>query len=131
MAEQHGKEGAVKVATNAVYHVTEWSIDFGVAADETTTFGDDWKTFIAGLGEWTGSFSGSYDYTDTNGQKAIQDLIVTAAPTATLATMRFYVNASNYYSGTIFFTGLSINLSVSGVASFTITFTGSGAPSYN
>jgi len=68
---------------------------------------------------------------DTNGQKAVQDVIIAASPAGTLATMRFYLSGSNYLDGTVIFTGMSIDTPVDGVVSATISFQGSGALSYN
>lgn len=131
MAEKHGKEGAFKLTTNTVAHCTEWSIDAAQAADEVTAFGDYWKSFIAGMAEWSGTATGSYDYSDTNGQKVLQDLIITASPTGTTANARFYLDGTYYLAGTIFITSFSITTPVNGVVTFTIAFQGSGALSYN
>jgi len=133
MAALHGKEATIKTggAASTVTLMNEWTIDAVLAADEITDFGDDWKAFLPGLAEWSGSMSGSFDPSDANGQKAIHDLVIAASPAGASANTLFYFSAANYYSGNIIFTGLSLSTPVAGIITVTITFQGNGALSYN
>lgn len=67
MAPYHGKTGVVYMSTSAsgtavnVVFLSEWSVDFKTDYDETTAFGDPNKTYVQGLKDVSGSFSGFWD----------------------------------------------------------------------
>lgn len=114
--------GAAQVA-----EVKNWSVEPGADMLDTTTQGSDWKTFIAGLKEWSGSIEGNWTVnTDTNGQKALQDAYLNG----TSVSLKLYVNATNYYSGTAFIKNLSVEDSVEDLVNVSFEFQGSGALAY-
>lgn len=126
MAALAGLSGSVKVGTNTVAEIAEWSLDIGLDTSDVSAFGDSWKRFVAGLRSWSGSATGRWDMTDTNGQVALQNAILNG----TTVTLRLYVNGTNYYSGTAYITGGSESASVSGTVDVDFSFTGTGALSY-
>ena len=72
MPFRHGKNAQVYVGTNEIssyLDTADKSTDVDTA--ETTTFGKNWKTYLAGLIGNTLSLSGSYDGTATTGPAAI------------------------------------------------------------
>lgn len=121
-----GKGGKVVVGTATVAEVGEWSLDINSEMLETTKFLDDWKSFIAGLKDWSGSFSGRWDMTDTTGQKALQDAILGG----TSVTLKLYVNGTNYYTGTAFISTESPSAGVDGLVEVSFDVQGSGALTY-
>ena len=57
MAYVSGTAGSVAYVsggTTVVTGVHEWSIDVGQETPETTAFGDQWRTYVAGIRDWTG-----------------------------------------------------------------------------
>jgi len=70
MAKYHGKGGAVFLATSAGGAVglcaglTEWSIDSTTDTVEVTSFQDTNKSYVQGLPDLKGSFSGYWDAAD-------------------------------------------------------------------
>jgi hypothetical protein len=66
----HGKNGVLMVSTTAagpvtaVALITEWSIDRTSDKVETTALGDNNKTYVKGLDDVKGTFSGQWDSTD-------------------------------------------------------------------
>ena len=67
-----GTGGAVKLNTNKVAEISNWSLDLGADDVEITSFDSNgWKEYLAGLKEWSGSIEGNFVAGDTNGQKAI------------------------------------------------------------
>jgi len=116
MARLHGKAGSVTFAGGSVTGVgiTSWTIDYKSAADETTGMDSSGaKTFIAGLTEWSGSFSGYYDTGKI------------AAGTTGSATF-YLVAAGANYAGTIIVTSFKVDTSVDGPIKITCDFQGTG-----
>ncbi len=122
-----GKSGKVMIAAATVTDIGNWSLDLGVDVLEDTSLGDDWKTFIAGLKEWSASAEGTWNVaSDTAGQKALQDAFLAGNTVA----LKLYVNATNNYSGNAIITGISIEDPVDDIVSFSVEFQGTGAPTY-
>lgn len=92
MAARHGKNAAVFIGTNdlsAFLDQADKSTDVDTA--ETTVFGLNWKTYIAGLIGTTLSISGSYDGTATTGPAALME---TAIANGTAWTWKFFPGGS-------------------------------------
>jgi predicted secreted protein len=67
-----GKGGSVKLGTNKIAEISNWSLDLGADDIDITSFDSEgWKEYLAGLKEWSGSIEGNLKTDDTNGQKAI------------------------------------------------------------
>lgn len=130
MAQLHGKDAAIKKNSTAVALAQEWTIEATLESEQITDFGDDWHAVAGGLAAWSGSMVCFWDPTNTE-QKAVHDALITASPTGALTDVDFYINATNYYSGNIVITGVSINVTVSGHIKATFNFEGNGALSYN
>lgn len=128
MAAAAGKDGSVDVGANTVAELSEWSLDVSQDLLESHSFGDDWKENIGGLREWSGSASGSWDMSDTNGQKALQDALLSTVATVSLT---LNVNASNAYSGDAYITSINVGAAVDGKVEVTFNFQGNGSLSYS
>ncbi len=72
MAFKHGKAAQVYVGTNEISsYLNQADKSTDVDTAETTTFGKNWKTYLAGLIGNTLSLGGLYDGTSTTGPAAI------------------------------------------------------------
>jgi predicted secreted protein len=120
-----GNAGSIKLSTNVVAEMKEWSVEVAQEFVDTTAFGDTMREQTATFASWSGSGSGSYDITDTNGQLALQ----TAWLAGTTVTPRFYVDTTHYYTG-LAYVNASISAAVDGVVSVSYTFTSAGALTY-
>ena len=80
MAVHHGKNGKVKLTTNAVAEVTGFSVNETVGVSDTTSMGDTALTHLTGIPGWTASIDGNYDPADTNGQAALTIVFLTVRP---------------------------------------------------
>jgi hypothetical protein len=133
MARRHGRNGrlylgiATSAATpSAVAFLKQWSADFATDKGDVTAFGDVNKTYLAGLPDIKGSFSGFFD--DATAQ----------AYTAAIDgdSRRFYlypdiVNApSVYWYGTGFF-DFSVDVPVDGVNTVSGSWVAAGAITKN
>jgi predicted secreted protein len=125
MAVLAGNAGSFKLAANTVAEIDTWTLDVSTGLEETQSFGDTWKERTATIKEWSGTAAGRYDKTDTNGHVALN----TALLGGTTASARFYIDGTNYYSGTAFVQA-AINTTENGLVTVSYTFTGTGALSY-
>jgi predicted secreted protein len=67
-----GKSGVVKLGTNKIAEISNWSLDLGADDIDITSFDSEgWKEYLAGLKEWSGSIEGNLKTNDTKGQQAI------------------------------------------------------------
>lgn len=119
-----GKGGSVKIGTNVVAEIKSWSLDIGADNLDKTALGDNWKSFLQGLKEWSATAEGNWVIsTDTNGQKAIQDAYLAG----NTVTLNLYVNATNYYSGTALISSISVETGVEDLVTVSFEFQGVGA----
>jgi hypothetical protein len=122
MAVLPGQAGSVKIATVLVAELDTWSLSFGPNLAETASFGDSWEEKTKTIMRFSGSASGRFDDTDTNGALILN----TAALTGIVAALRLYVDDTNYWSGNAFIE-MNPSASVSGMVDLSFTFTGTGA----
>jgi predicted secreted protein len=125
MAVLAGNAGSFRLTTNTVAEIDNWTMDVSTGLEETQAFGDTWRERTATIRDWSGTASGRFDPADTNGHAALS----TAALGGTTVTGRFYINGTNYYSGTAFVQA-SLAAAENGLITVSYTFTGSGALSY-
>ena len=123
-----GKNGKLMLAANVVAEISNWSLELGADTHDVTALGEEWKRHIAGLREWSASAEGSFAlHTDSAGQGALQ----TAFLGGTEVSLLFYVNPANYYAGTAYISGLSVEDPVDDAVSVSFEFQGSGPLSFS
>jgi len=96
MAYKPAHKCTVKLGANNIVGMGTYSLS-GIASDqlESTSFGDEWKTYEFGLKDGgTVSFNGHYDPADSTGQQALISANVEATD---LTTLRFYVDDTSYF----------------------------------
>ena len=71
MAVHKGSEGVVKILTNTVAEVRDWSLEETAETIDSTQLSDSAKTFEVGTTSWSGSVNAFWDETDTSGQGAM------------------------------------------------------------
>ena len=117
-----GTGGAVRIGTDKVAEIANWSLDLGADDIDITSFDSEgWKEFLAGLKEWSGSIEGNFVSTDTNGQRAI--LYAWLAGSELLFT--FEIPSGVSFTGNAYVKP-SIEVPVDGKASFSCDFQGTG-----
>ena len=125
MAAASGTLGSVVIVaggTSVVGEIAEWSADFSMSPVETTAFGDSWAEYVPSIRTATGSFSGNWDSTNTP-QGSVDAYMLAGSA----ITLRLYVNASKYYSGSALITGAGESVSNSGKAEVSYDWQSTGA----
>ena len=118
-----GTGGAVKLGTNKIAEISNWSLDLGADDIDITSFDSEgWKEYLAGLREWSGSIEGNFDSTDTAGQKAI----LNAWLNGTKLSFVFEVSNGVTFEGDAFVKP-SVEVPVDDKASFSCDIQGTGA----
>ena len=113
MAKVVGNAGSVDTGS-AVTGIKNWSLaSVGNTEDVTDFDSSGLKEFLATLTEWSGSFGGFFNE---------------VAPTAvgSSVTLKLYVDATKYITGTALITGFNINTSAEGVAEMSYDYQGTG-----
>lgn len=131
MSAISGKGGEARISANTIAEIQTWSVDIGTNVIDTTAMlegGVQWKTFIAGVSEWTVSMEMSWDViTDTNGQAVMNSASLLGT---TISDLTLYPNVANTYTGDAIITSASINTDVQDKVSYTIELQGTGALVY-
>ena len=118
-----GKGGAVKLGTNKIAEIANWSLDLGADDIDITSFDSNgWKEYLAGLKEWSGSIEGNLKTGDTSGQKAILNAWLNGEK----LTFTFEVSSGVTFQGSAFVKP-SIEVPVDDKATFSCDITGTGA----
>ncbi len=129
MARIHGRRGVIYLdiagggsASNLPFQA-KWSISFTVARADVTAFGDSNKTYVAGLPDASGDFSGFYDDATKQSYTAATDGIARAFylyPNSSTAGQYWYGNILPDFKvdGDV---GSSVNVAATWVASGPIT----------
>ncbi len=111
--------------TASIVGISEWSLDLGQDVPEVTAFSNFWKEFIAGLREYSGSFSGFGDTDSSN------TTIRNAMLGGSAISLRLYDSGTTYYNiASALLTGQSPSISVDGKGDDSWDFDGDGALTY-
>ena len=126
-----GRYASVKLGSNLVANLTNWSIDINMDEIDVTAFGSVWGKSMPGFQRWTGSAEGHYDPADTNGQAELQSNALSATK---ITDIRFYIDSTSYWTPDItndsdagcFINVVSVKHDKAGVASVTYSILGFG-----
>lgn len=123
MAPLSGTAGSVvlydaSAGTAAIVGMSEWSISQSNNVIEVTAFGEDWANRIAGIKDWSLSFSGNRD-TDSS-----QGTLISAALAGSVVGFRAYESSSGYWSGSVILDSMEPSIAHDGKGD--ISFGGSG-----
>jgi len=123
MAAHHGKNGKIKLTSNAVGEVTKFAVSETVETADSTAMGDTAKTHIAGIPGWSGSCSARFDPADTNGQVALT--------IGSSVSIGFYTDGDatgkKYLSGTATVTKRDIEADMGDIVNISMELLGNGA----
>lgn len=129
MSVLSGYNGCVQLDSNAVIVVKKFDIDDTADLVDTTgmvcSAPSRRKTYAVALTDWSGTFDGQMDSTET--QFAGSPPAISAGASGTGS---FTVADSVTYTGPIIFKSVKISSSVEGVVEFSVSFQGNGDLTY-
>ena len=123
MATHTGSQGTVKVGSNAVAELKNWTLDQSQDTVETTKLGDTTKTFSVTQSSSSGTMDCFWDETDTSGQGAM-----TIGATVTLNLYpEGATSGDTYYTGSAIINSVGVAQAHDGIVERTFGFQVTGA----
>lgn len=125
-----GKKGTLSYGGGNVATIMTWSLDVPTDMLDVTSFttsAPQWRSFIDGLSQWSGSFDGPFDPSST-GQ---DDLITnTLTPSTAAIVLELDQTGGGKFNGSCFISNGSFNASIDDLTGVSFSFQGTGALSY-
>ena len=123
MALHKGSEGVVKIGSNTIAEVRDWSLEETAETIDSTELSDSAKTFEVGTTSWSGSLNCFWDEPDTTGQGA--------CTVGASVTLNLYpegaTTGDTYATGTALINSLSKSGGIDGLVEASFSFQGTGA----
>ena len=122
-----GRYGEVKLDNVGVANLSNWKLSIKQSLIDVSHFGNDgWDEVVAGNCSFEGSFEGSYDKADTNGQMAIQMAIVSGEDLE-ISFMMDKNDEADKYVGKVKVETIDIDTSPKEIIKISVKFKGNGA----
>lgn len=122
-----GRYGQVKLDDVVVASLSNWKLSIKQSLIDVSHFGNDgWDEVVAGNCAFEGSFEGSYDKSDTNGQVAIQKAIV-GGEDLEISFMIDKNDEADKYVGKVKVETIDIDTSPKEIIKISVKFKGNGA----
>jgi predicted secreted protein len=136
MATMVGNDGNVAVGNIAIAQVRTFTVEMTADTIETTIMGQDSRTFLKGLSQFSGSADIYFDPTEFNSG------VATFNPTHSTSVVglggvlvKFYLDqdasADIAFQGNCIITGYTVNSSMDGLVEASITFQGTGGTTFS
>jgi hypothetical protein len=117
-----GKDGVVKVGSDAVGSIRSFSVDYNSDTAETTKMGDAARTYTSTLKSWSASIDAIWLEDTDAGQQALNP--------GDEVTLNLYPEGADsgdtYYTGTCIVTGVSVSTSYYDIVMVSFTAQGDG-----
>lgn len=122
-----GRYGQVKLDNVVIANLSNWKLSIKQSLIDVSHFGNDgWDEVVAGNCAFEGSFEGSYDKSDTNGQVAIQKAIVSGEDLE-ISFMMDKNDEADKYVGKVKVETIDIDTSPKEIIKISVKFKGNGA----
>ena len=122
-----GRYGQVKLDDVVVANLSNWKLSIKQSLIDVSHFGNDgWDEVVPGNCSFEGSFEGSYDKADTNGQVAIQKAIVSGEDLE-ISFMMDKNDEADKYVGKVKVETIDIDTSPKEIIKISVKFKGNGA----
>ena len=122
-----GRYGQVKLDDVVVANLSNWKLSIKQSLIDVSHFGNDgWDEVVAGNCTFEGSFEGSYDKSDTNGQVAIQKAILSGEDLE-ISFMMDKNDETDKYVGKVKVETIDIDTSPKEIIKISVKFKGNGA----
>ena len=121
MATHFGKEGVVTAGGTGIGELTGYTLETTADVVEDTQLSDAGKTFVAGRTSFSGTLEMSYDETDSP-----QQTLTAGTTIAFILAPEGNSSGDETFTGTGIETGMSVNVSLDGITTRSVTFQGTG-----
>ena len=121
MATHHGKEGVVKAGGTGIGELTGFTLETTADVVEDTQLSDSTKSFVAGRSSFSGTLEMSYDETDSP-----QQTLTAGTTIAFILAPEGNGSGDETFTGSGIVTGMSVNVSLDGITTRSVTFQGTG-----
>jgi hypothetical protein len=122
MATHFGKEGVVTAGGTGIGELTGYTLETTADVVEDTQLSDATKSFVTGRTSFSGSLDMSYDETDSP-----QQTLTAGTSIAFILAPEGNASGDETFTGTGIVTGMSVNVTLDGITTRTVTFQGTGA----
>jgi hypothetical protein len=132
MATLVGNDGQVTIAGQAVVSTRNFSVDMTSDTIETSTMGQDVRTYVKGMSSWSGSADIYFNTADYQANTIITSTSLAEIGAAPIG-VKFYIEQGAddvVLFGNGIITGYSVSSSMDGLVEATISFQGSGPIKY-
>ena len=121
MATHHGKEGVVTAGGTGIGELTGFTLETTADVVEDTQLSDSTKSFLAGRTSFSGTLEMSYDETDSP-----QQTLTGGTTIAFILAPEGNSSGDETFTGSGIVTGMSVNVSLDGITTRSVTFQGTG-----
>ena len=121
MATHFGKEGVVTAGGTGIGELTGYTLETTADVVEDTQLSDATKSFVTGRTSFSGSLEMSYDETDTP-----QQTLTAGTTIAFILAPEGNASGDETFTGSGIVTGMSVNVTLDGITTRTVTFQGTG-----
>jgi predicted secreted protein len=137
MAIITGNNGSIKLSTavggavnsTALAAVRSFSVEMTRDTIETSTMGQDFRTYVNGMSSWSGTADIYFDSSDSApGHLSVYPILNPTSGSVGQGTLsvELYLDGSNgKFAGNIIITGFTVNSSMDGMVEASISFQGS------
>ena len=122
MATHFGKEGVVTAGGTGIGELTGYTLETTADVVEDTQLSDSTKSFVAGRTSFSGTLEMSYDETDSP-----QQTLTAGTSISFILAPEGNSSGDETFTGTGIVTGMSVNISLDGITTRSVTFQGTGA----
>ena len=121
MATHFGKEGVVTAGGTGIGELTGYTLETTADVVEDTQLSDSTKSFVAGRTSFSGTLEMSYDETDSP-----QQTLTAGTTIAFILAPEGNGSGDEPFTGSGIVTGMSVNVSLDGITTRSVTFQGTG-----
>ena len=121
MATHFGKEGVVTAGGTGIGELTGYTLETTADVVEDTQLSDAGKTFVAGRTSFSGTLEMSYDETDSP-----QQTLTAGTTISFILAPEGNASGDETFTGSGIVTGMSVNVTLDGIATRSVTFQGTG-----
>ena len=121
MATHFGKEGVVTAGGTGIGELTGYTLETTSDVVEDTQLSDATKSFVAGRTSFSGTLEMSYDETDSP-----QQTLTAGTTIAFILAPEGNSSGDETFTGSGIVTGMSVNVTLDGITTRSVTFQGTG-----